>query len=483
MPEPVDLLIEGIVVTMDSDRRMFRDGAVAVRGDRIVAVDDAADLRARFDPARVLGGSRRIVIPGLIDCHNHLAQALVREYALEDYPNIYRVYIPTEMAMDEQDADVSARFGISQLLRAGVTTVAETTCTPEHEEPIARAVMETGMRCAMARGLGDRTAKLASNYDQIDERSSFRDDPGALREDLEVTERWLTRWRTEGEGRLRPYIHNLGLPSCSDERFLATKDMAARHDAGVMCHINRDREEIEMIFSLFGERPIEHLSTIGALDDRFLAIHAMLTTEREINLLAEAGAAVAHAPIVCTDIVSAVTKVVGMRTAGVTVGLGCDTVINDLFKVMRIAFVMHGQGTGIPLYDPLAFRTQDAMTMATIDAARALRWAHEIGSLEVGKAADVVIVDAENTRLTPTYDPVGTLVRYAVGTDVESVVVAGRLVVDEGRVLTVDETPLLDEAERLGEKLGRVLGPRRYHPLTGAPASHRPAPRDEPARA
>jgi 5-methylthioadenosine/S-adenosylhomocysteine deaminase len=465
MPEPVDLLIEGNVITMDRDRRVLPEGAVAVRGDRIVDVGDASELRARYEPARVIGGRRRIVLPGLIDCHNHLAQALVRDYALEDYPNIYRVYIPAEMAMDEYDAEVSAKFGISQLLRSGVTTVAETTCTKEHEDPIARTVMETGIRCAMARGLGDRTSKLASNYDQIDERSSYSDDPGFLREDLEVTEEWLSRWVSEGDGRLRPWIHNLGVPSCSDERFLETKEMAARHDSGVMCHINRDREEIELSFSLFGERPIEHLDRLGALDDRFLAIHAMLTTDREIHMLAEAGAAVAHAPIVCTDIVSAVTKVVAMRAAGVTVGLGCDTVINDLFKVMRIAFVMHGQASGIPLYDPVGFTTEDAMTMATIDAARALRWDGEIGSLEAGKAADVVVVDAENTRLTPTYQPVGTLVRYAVGTDVQTVVVAGRVVVDDGRVLTIDEPSLLDEAIRLGDKLGAALGPRRYHPL------------------
>lgn len=465
MPESVDLVIEGTVITMDPERRVIDEGAVAVKSDRIVAVDRAADVRSRYEGARTLGGRRRIVLPGLIDCHNHLAQALVREYAMEDYPNIYRVYIPCEMAMDEGDAEVSAKFGISQLLRAGVTTVAETTCTLEHEEPIARTVMESGIRSAMARGLGDRTSKLASNYDQIDERSSYSDDPGLLREDLAATEEWLEHWAVEGEGRLRPWIHNLGVPSCSDDRFLATQEMAAKHDSGVMCHINRDREEIELSFSLFGQRPLEHLNAIGALDDRFLAIHAMLTTDREIRMLAEAGAAVAHAPIVCTDIVSAVTKVVAMRATGVTVGLGCDTVINDLFKVMRIAFVMHGQATGIPLYDPVSFTTEDAMTMATIDAARALRWDHEIGSLEAGKAADVVVVDAENTRLTPTYQPVGTLVRYAVGTDVESVVVAGRLVVDEGRVLTIDEPPLLDEAVRLGEKLGSVLGPRRYRPL------------------
>jgi 5-methylthioadenosine/S-adenosylhomocysteine deaminase len=247
-----------------------------------------------------------------------------------------------------------------------------------------------------------------------------------------------------------------------------------------MCHISRDREEIELIFSLFGERPLEHLHSIGALDDRFLAIHAMLTTDREIQLLAEAGVSVAHAPIVCTDIVSAVTKVVAMRAAGVVVGLGCDTVINDLFKVMRLAFVMHGQSSGIPLYDPLAFSTEDALTMATIDAARALRWDDEIGSLEVGKAADVVVVDAENTRLTPAPHPVPTLVRYATGTDVESVVVAGHLVVDAGRVLTLDEIALLDAAEELGDKLRRVLGPRRYHPLPGERARAVTAPKGAP---
>src|ERR671925_390700 len=465
MPESVDLVIEGTVITMDPTRRVIDDGAVAVKGDRIVAVDRAADVRSRYEAARTLGGGGGIVLPGPIDCHNHLAQALVREYAMEDYPNIYRIYIPCEMAMDEDDAEVSAKFGISQLLRAGVTTVAETTCTLEHEEPIARTVMETGIRCAMARGLGDRTSKLASNYDQIDERSSYSDDPGFLREDLAATEEWLKRWAAQGEGRLRPWIHNLGLPSCSDERFLATKEMAARHDSGVMCHINRDREEIELVFSLFGRRPLEHLSAIGALDDRFLAIHAMLTTDREIQMLAEAGGAVGPAPIVCTDIVSAGGKGVAMRAAGVTVGLGCDTVINDLFKVIRIAFVMHGQASGIPLYDPIGFTTEDAMTMATIDAASAIRWDDEIGSLEPGKAADVVVVDAENTRLTPTYQPVGTLVRYAVGTDVETVVVAGRIVVDDGRVLTVDEPALLDEAVRLGDKLGAALGPRRYRPL------------------
>jgi len=463
--QPIEFLLEGTVVTMDPDRRVIRDGAVAVEGGRILDVGKAADLAGRYAPARRNGGRRRFLIPGLIDCHNHLAQALVRDYALEDFPNIYRIYIPCEMALDAEDAATCARFGISQLLRSGVTTVAETTFTEEHEDPISRTIIDTGIRAAMARGQGDRISKLASNYDQVEGHSTMEDDPGRLTEDLARTEEFFRRWTTEGDGRIRPWVNNLGVPSCSDARFLRTKDLAERYGTGMMVHINRDREEVELAVSLFGERPIEHLDRIGALGPGFVAVHAMLTTDREVQMLAETGGGVAHAPVVCTDIVSAVTKVPTMRAAGVPVGLGCDTVINDILKVMRIAFIMHAAETGIRMCDPFGFTTEDAFAMGTIEAARLLRWDHEIGSLEVGKAADITVIDGDNVRLTPAYDPIGTLVRYATGTDVESVLVGGRLVVDGGALLTVDEPALLDDAERVGRKLGEVLGPRRYRPM------------------
>ena len=465
MVESVDWLVEGAVVTMDPDRRIIRDGGVVVRDGRIVAVDKAASLRERYAAERTLGGARRFVIPGLIDCHNHVAQALVREYALEDFPNIYRVYIPAEDILGDEGIRTSTKVAAAQLLRAGVTTLTESTCTRDHEDPIAETIMEVGIRSAMAVGQGDRTSRLAGNYEQIDGRSEYRDDPGLLAENMAATEDFLQRWGEKGEGRLRPWIHNLGVPSCSDEMYVAAMQLAETYDTGVMTHINRDREEIELSFSLFGERPLEHLHSVGALGDRLVAIHAMLTTDREIRLLAEAGAGVAHAPVVCTDIVSAVTKIVTMRAFGVRVGLGCDTVINDILKVMRIAFIMQTQATGIPLYDPISFTTEDAFEMGTIGAARLLRWEHEIGSLEVGKAADITVIDGDNARLSPSTNPVGTLVRYATGTDAESVLVAGQLVVDGGKLLTIDESALLDEADELSQRLGAELGPRRYRRL------------------
>lgn len=464
-PEPIDTLVEGTVVTMDPARRVIRDGAVAVKDGRIVAIDKAVELRGRYLAERLLGGRRRFVIPGLIDCHNHLAQALVRDYALEDFPNIYRIYVPCEMALGADEAAVSARFGIAQLLRSGVTTVAETTFTEEHEDAIARTIIDTGIRAAMARGQGDRSSHLASAYEQVEDRSWYKDDPGRLQDDLQRTEEFIRHWQGEGGGRIRPWINNLGVPSCSDERFLRTKALGDRYGTGMMVHVNRDREDVELSVSLYGERPIEHLYRIGALGPHFVAIHAMLTTDREIGMLAETGAGIAHAPLVCTDLVSAITKVPSMRAAGVTVGFGCDTVINDIIEVMRIGYVMHSQAVAIPLFDPYGFTTEDAFAMGTSDAALLLNWADEIGSLEVGKAADIVVLDGDNVRLTPDYDPIGTIVRYARGSDVESVLVAGEVVVSGGSVVTVDQETLLQDAAVVGEKLGRVLGPRRYRPI------------------
>ncbi|MCY4664471.1 MAG: amidohydrolase family protein [Acidimicrobiaceae bacterium] len=463
--QAADFVITGTVVTVDAERRVFTDGAVAVRDSRIVAVGPRTEVEAAYEPGRRLGGPRDLVIPGLIDSHNHMAQALVRSMAFEDLPNITRIYIPAEDVLGDDGIRTSARVTMANLLRAGVTTTTDTTGTPAHEDAVGETALEMGIRCALAVGQRDRTSRLASNYEQIEGRSEYRDDPAVRADNIAHIDDFLTRWTARGGGRVRPYIHTPSVPSISDEMFFAARDLAERHDTAMMTHIHRDREEIELCVSLFGRRPLEHLGHIGVLGPRFLAIHAMLTTARETLVMADAGAKLAHAPVVCTDIVSAVTDVVGMRAAGVTVGLGCDTVINDILAVARIAYMMHGQAAGIPLYDPIGFTTEDAFDMATIDGARALLWDHEIGSLEVGKAADIAVIDGENPRLSPRHNPIGSIIRYAAGTDVSSVLVDGKLVVDEGEVLTADSSALLDEADRVAARIYDHVLARRYWPL------------------
>lgn len=146
--------------------------------------------------------------------------------------------------------------------------------------------------------------------------------------------------------------------------------------------------------------------------------------------------------------------------------MGCDTIVNDILRLMGIAFIMHNQA-GMPLFDPYGLTTADVFEMGTIDAAKLLMWDDEIGSLEVGKAADITVIDADNFRLTPTTNPVATLVRYGVGTDVESVMIAGQLTVHQGRLLTIDEEALIEEAEELGGRMMAAMAPRRYVQLGG----------------
>lgn len=465
MTTDITYLITGTVITMDSERRIIQDGAVAVKDKKILAVGTRADLQKDYQAAQLLGGPRDIIIPGLIDCHNHMAQVLVREVGMEDLPNIFRIYIPFEIEMDADDARVSAHVMLSQLLRAGVTTVAETTCSRHHEDAIANTLHASGIRAIMARGLGDGKTTFASNYDQVAGKTSFKDDPVFLAEDLARSEEFIKTWQAKGDGRLSPWIHTGGLPACSDERFLRTRELAEKYNAGVMTHINRDREEIEISMALHGERPLEHLYRIGALWPGYVAIHGMLTTDREIQMLAETGAKVAHSPMACIDIISAITKVVSMRAAGVTVGLGCDTLINDILKVMRVAFIMHTQNSGIPMYDPMALSSEDVLAMATCDGAKTLGIDDRVGSLEVGKQADIVVIDGDNVRLSPQHNPVGVLVQYAAGNDVKSVLVDGQLVVNDNKVLTIDEAQAVEEGIKLSNRLRPAMEARRYQPM------------------
>jgi len=184
MTESVDYLITGTVITVDPDRRVFLDGAVAVTDGRIAAVGPREEVEASHEASARLGGPRDVVIPGLIDTHNHMAQALVRGMAAEDFPNITRIYIPAEDILGIEGIKTSARVTMTNLLRGGVTTTTDTTGTPEHEDAVGDTALEMGIRCALAVGQRDRTSRLASNYEQIEGRSEYSNDPSLRAENV-----------------------------------------------------------------------------------------------------------------------------------------------------------------------------------------------------------------------------------------------------------------------------------------------------------
>ena len=465
---PADWIVTGTVVTADPSRRVLADGAVAVVDGRIAAVGRRDEVEGAWAaPAdHRLGGRRAIVMPGMIDGHSHASQALVRSLIAGELPMIYRLYLPGEDVMTLDDVGVSARLLMAQHLRCGVTTFAETTATPAHEEAVVDAVEEVGMRCAMARGAGDQRFHHASVYAQVTEHSWVERRDGEAEADLVRTAAFLDRYDPAGTGRIKGCVLASHLTGFSRHYFELAAALAADRDATLQVHVGRDREEVELVMAVYGRRPVEVLADWGVLSERLLAIHAILVNPTEIGLLADAGASVAHSPAECLNILNGVPPVAQMRARGIAVGLGCDNAINDMWEVMRMAGAAHGALYGIPGYDAECVTADDLLDMATIEGARAIGWSNLIGSLEVGKHADVVVVDGSGPHMVPVQHPVVDLVRYGARADVRDVIVGGRLLLSGGQPTTIDLEALTVQAEDAAARIAAVVTPRRYRPLS-----------------
>jgi 5-methylthioadenosine/S-adenosylhomocysteine deaminase len=463
----VDLLVTGRVITMDAGRRILDDGAVAARGGDIVAVGPRADIERAYRAKRRLGGPRSIVLPGFIEGHTHCTQCFVRSLTSGELPMIPRIYSPAQRSLSPEQAGATVRLIAAQLLRAGVTTMCEGTLNPAHEPAIVAAVEETGIRCALARGAPDQDFHHAALYEQLRARSWLKPRAGEAEADLARTEAFLDRFPARGRGLIRGAVNASALLGFSEGYFREGAAIARKRDATIQVHVGRDREEVEFCLSIWGRRPIERLADLGVIDEHLVAVHAVLASEREIELLAEGGAALAHSPVECVANMNAIPNLPRFRARGIRVTLGCDNQGNDMFLAMRAAWLIHGAKFGVAAYDPEFLSAGDLLAMATIEGASALRLDDLTGSLETGKAADMVVLDGDAPHLMALQHLPSDVVRYATRGEVQQTIVAGRVLYDRGAFATVDLERLAAEARAGAEYVEGVVGARRYRPLPG----------------
>ena len=466
-PAAADLVVTGRLVTMDARRTVVPDGAVAIRDGDIAAVAERADVLARYPAARVIDRPGAIVIPGLIDSHTHMLQALVRGLGAGELPMIFRLLVPAVAALTPAEAHTAATLCAAQLLSSGVTTVCEGAgaSSPEQLAAVLDAVDAVGIRCNVVRGAPDQDFHHAALYTQGRERSWRKAREGEAERDLAVTEEFLRRFPPKGRGRITAGVCASGLTSYSPRYFELAKALAADHGAKVHVHAARDREEVEFCLAVAGRRPIEWLADLGMLGPDLVIAHAMLATQGEIRAIGETGTAVAHCAVEVANILNAVPDVAMMRALGATVGLGCDNAVNDVFIAMHSAWVLHAATRGMACYDPEILDAEAIFAMATIDGARLLGLDHLVGSLEPGKAADLVVLDGRSLFLHPSQHLLTELVRYGSRADVALVLVAGRTVAEDGVVTGIDRARLAVDAERAAHRLRDIIAPRRYRAL------------------
>ncbi|HST53685.1 MAG TPA: 5'-deoxyadenosine deaminase [Pyrinomonadaceae bacterium] len=436
------LIKGGTVVALDAAHTVV-EGDVLVRGGRI---EEVGDVSASADLTIDARGCA--VLPGFVQTHVHLCQTLFRGSAddLELIDWLKRRVWPLEAAHDAESVRASARLGVAEMIRGG-TTCALTMETVNHTEEVFRVVEETGFRATVGKCMMDKGDEVPAG---LRERA---DD--SIRESLALLEEWHGR----DDGRIRYCFAPRFAVSCTRELLEQVARLARERGVMIHTHASENRSECEMVLRETGKHNIEYLDCVGVSGPRVLLAHCVHVSARELNLLASAGTHVAHCPSSNMKLGSGVAPVTLMLARGVSVSLGADgAACNnrlDMFTEMRTAALLQKVSRGAETL-PAA----SVLRMATKGGARALGLEDEIGSIEVGKRADVTILDLERLHTTPRPDVVSTVVYAAQARDVRTVLIEGRVVLLDGELKTLDEHEVISDASRQQALLSERAGVR-----------------------
>jgi 5-methylthioadenosine/S-adenosylhomocysteine deaminase len=439
----MSLLIRGGLVLTMNDRFDVIEGDVSIKDGRIAAI--GAQIAEPHD--RVIDAAGGYVLPGLIQTHVHLCQTLFRGYA-DDLPLMEwlrtRVW-PMEAAHSPATLRAAARLATTELLSSGTTAVL-TMETVHDTDVVFEAVAESGLRATIGKCMMDFDAQVPRRLRE--ETSASIDESAAIH----------ARWDGAADGRLHAAFAPRFAVSCSRELLEAVADLSERQHALVHTHASESRDEIEIVRKRSGGMTnLEYLASLHLASPHLCAAHCVWVDERDQQLLADHDVKVMHCPGSNLKLGSGIAPVAELRARGITVSLGADgAACNnrlDMFEEMRLAAILQAMRTR-----PGVLPARDVLWMATRAGARTLGQEDAIGSLEIGKRADVIIVDGDRPHLAPGPDPYSTLVYAARGSDVRTTIVDGVLLVDEFAPVTVDRAEIALEARLAARQLASRAG-------------------------
>jgi len=446
------ILRNGIVLTMDDERTVIPDGGVAVRGKDIVAVGPTNEVTADYQAAEVLDCSGCVIMPGLINAHTHVPMSLLRGLAddlrLDVWLHGYMLPVEKEF-VNEEFCHLGTLLSCAEMIRSGVTCFAD---MYYFEDEVACAAAEVGMRAICGETIMIVPTPDATNYD----------------ESLAYCRTFLENWQGHELIIAAPAPHSTYM--CTPEILHEAARLAQDYGVPLLTHLSETADEVEGSLQEHGRTPVEYAADEGVFAAQTVAAHCVHVNESEMALLAGSGVGVVHNPTSNLKLGSGVANVAGMMAAGVRVGLGTDGPASnndqDMFEEMRLAALLPKGVTG----DPVVMPAEAAVALATIEGARALHIAHLTGSLEVGKRADVAVVDLGELHNAPRFDisarnVYSQLVYAAKSYDVRHVMVNGRILMRDRRLLTVDEKVVMAEAQRIAAQINAFLTARERNLL------------------
>jgi 5-methylthioadenosine/S-adenosylhomocysteine deaminase len=440
--EHADTIVSGgIVVAMDAPHHLYNDGAVAVRGDTIVAVGPRSEIEARYESAQIINAKDTLVLPGFINGHTHAPMTLFRglhdDVTLSDW--LYKYIFPAEKKnVNEEFVRWGTRLAAAEQIRAGVTTFAD---MYYFEDAVAEEAKAAGMRGVLGETFIDFPAP--------DNKSE-----AAM---LDYTEKFLKKWQGD------PLIHAAAAPhsiyTCSQKTLQDASALARKYHAPILIHVAEMKKEWEDSEKQNGMPPVQYLDKIGVLGPDVVAAHCIFVDEADRRILVQHNVGCVHNPSSNMMIASGVSPVPEMRAAGIAVGLGTDGPAgsnNDLDLMEEIDLA--AKLAKITKMNPLALNAQAVVEMATIDGARALHMEKEIGSIEAGKKADLILISLDAPNAVPMYDVYAQIAYSLKANDVETVMIGGRLVMRDHKLLTVDESAAIAKAREYQKTVAASMG-------------------------
>jgi 5-methylthioadenosine/S-adenosylhomocysteine deaminase len=439
--EPVDWIWTArYILPMDAQRRVIENGAVAIRGERIVAIGSQQEINRAYQPKQRLDRPDELIAPGLINTHTHAPMVLLRGVAddlrLQDWLEKY-IFPAEARNVTPEFVRWGTRLACLEMLLSGTTTFTD---MYYFEDVIAETAKECGMRGV----LGETIIGFPSP------------DAKTPAETLRLTETFLERFR--GDPLITAAIAPHAIYTNSDETLRQARALANRYSAPLLIHLSETKRENEESLAKRGKTPTAALDSLGVFNGRTLAAHAVWTNDADLRILAERHTGIAHCPSSNMKLASGAAPVTKMLALGLAVGLGTDGPAgsnNDLnmFEEMDLASKLQK----LIAADPEALPARQVIEMATIGGARALGLEKEIGSLEGGKRADLITVRLDRPHAVPLYDVFSQMVYALKGSDVRDVMVNGRVVVRDAQPLTLDPKSVLAKAEELGRKVRESL--------------------------
>jgi 5-methylthioadenosine/S-adenosylhomocysteine deaminase len=430
------VIVGGTVVTMDAERHILEDGAIAVKGDAIVEVGSRTQIEAKYATSTRIDATGHLVLPGLINGHTHVPMTLLRglkdDVTLDAWLKNY-IFPAEAKNVTEDFVRWGTRLGAAEMIRGGVTTFAD---MYYFEDAIAEETKAAGMRGILGESWLD--FPVPDNKNEA--------------EAIAYTDKFLKRWQGD------PLIHAAVAPHsiylCSQKTLHDVQALAQKYHAPILIHVAEIKKELDDSLAQNHATPVQYMNRIGLLGPDIIAAHCIWVDETDRKLLAENGVGCVHNPSSNMMLASGVAPVIEERAAGVAVGLGTDGPSgsnNDLNLMEEMDLAAKLQK--ISKMDPRALGAKAVVEMATIEGAKAVHMEKEIGSLEPGKKADLILINLNEPNAVPMYDIYSQLAYSLKASGVETVIIGGRVVMRDRKLLTLHEDEILAKAREYGKKV------------------------------